>query len=50
MSRLKEAVEASKNADLKKIAAVMNKTTHAASKKKKEEKTDKAHFMDAIKK
>ena len=48
---LKEAVEASKNADLKKdFKAVMNKTTHVASKKKKEEKTDKAHFMDAIKK
>ena len=48
---LKDAVEASKNADLKKdFKAVMNKTTHVASKKKKEEKTDKAHFMDAIKK
>ena len=48
---LKDAVEASKNADLKKdFNAVMNKTTHVASKKKKEEKTDKAHFMDALNK
>ena len=47
---LKEAVEASKNADLKKdFKAVMNKTTHVASKKKKE-KTDKVHFMDALNK
>lgn len=48
---LKEAVEASKNADLKKdFNAVMNKTVHVASKKKKEEKTDKTHFMDALNK
>lgn len=47
---LKDAVEASKNADLKKdFNAVMNKTVHVASKKKKE-KTDKAHFMDALNK
>jgi len=47
---LKDTVEASKNADLKKdFKAVMNKTTHVASKKKKE-KTDKAHFMDALNK
>lgn len=48
---LKEAVDASKNADLKKdFNAVMNKTVHVASKKKKEEKTDKVHFMDALNK
>lgn len=48
---LKDAVEASKNADLKKdFKAVMNKTTHVASKKKKEEKSDKTHFMDALNK
>jgi len=49
---LKEAVEASKNADLKKdFNKVMNKTTHVASKKKApvEQKTDEAHFMDAVK-
>lgn len=47
---LKEAVDASKNADLKKdFKAVMNKTVHVASKKKKE-KTDKTHFMDALNK
>ncbi|MBM29218.1 MAG: hypothetical protein CME58_12690 [Halieaceae bacterium] len=53
--QLKEAVEATKNRDLKvKFDAVMNKTapqvqvqTHAASKKKK---SDKEHFMEAFKK
>lgn len=50
--QLKEAAEALKNADLKKdFDAVMNKTTHVASKKKvPEEKTDKAHFMEALNK
>lgn len=49
---LKEAAAAVKNADLKKdFDAVMNKTTHVASKKKvTEEKTDKAYFMDALNK
>jgi hypothetical protein len=49
---LKEAAEALKNAGLKKdFDAVMNKTTHVASKKKvPEEKTDKSYFMDALNK
>ena len=50
---IEDAVEASKNADLKKdFNKVMNKTTHVASIKKapKQEKTDKTHFMDAVKK
>ena len=49
---LREAAEALKNADLKKdFDAVMNKTTHVASKKKVPEvKTDKAYFMDALNK
>lgn len=48
---LQEAVEASKNAELKEsFNAVMNKTTHVASKKKPKVKTDKAHFMDAVNK
>ena len=48
---MKEAVEASKNADLKKdFKAVMNKTVHVASKKKAPVKTDKTHFMDAMNK
>ena len=49
---LKEAADALKNADLKKdFDAVMNKTTHVASKKKPPEvKSDKSYFMDAVRK
>ncbi len=49
---LKEELEAAKNAELKKsFNAVMSKTTHVASKKKKEEqKTDESFFMDAMNK
>lgn len=49
---LKETAEALKNADLKKdFDAVMNKTTHVASKKKTPEmKSDESYFMDAVKK
>lgn len=50
--QLKEELEATKNADLKKsFNAVMSKTTHVASKKAIEEsQTDKQHFMDALNK
>lgn len=48
---LKEAAEALKNADLKAdFDAVMNKTTHIASKKKAPKKTDETYFMDALNK
>lgn len=49
---LKEELEATKNADLKKsFNAVMSKTTHVASKKKNEtQKTDETFFMDAMNK
>ena len=48
---LKEELEATKNADLKKsFNAVMSKTTHVASKKKKEEQSDESCFMDAMNK
>lgn len=51
--QLQDELEATKNADLKKsFNAVMSKTTHVASKKTKQtqEDTDKAHFMDAMRK
>jgi hypothetical protein len=50
--KLKEELEATKNADLKKsFNAVMSKTTHAASEKAKtREQTERAHFMDAMNK
>ena len=50
--QLKEELEATKNADLKKsFNAVMSKTTHAASEKAKtKEQTERAHFMDAMNK
>lgn len=50
-NELKAAAEALKNAGLKKdFDAVMNKTTHVASKKTLPVKSDKTYFMDALNK
>jgi sugar-specific transcriptional regulator TrmB len=48
---LEDAVNRTKNAELKQsFNAVMNKTTHVASKKEVAPKTDESHFMDALNK